>query len=223
MAGSMLVLGGWTASAPSSQAANAHVANCTTCHTPPDFTDRNFHNNGASQDEYDSVHGTGKFAKLKIPSYEERLRQPDKYLPATVKHPNATGLFRQVPTAENPNAADLGMWNIYVNPDYPRPQAQMQKLLCKPGALCDPKAILPLTIARFRTPPLRDLEDSSPFMHTGRFQTIEDVLHYYMRTSELARRGEIRNGAPELGGITIDEDDLQALAAFLRSLNEDYD
>jgi cytochrome c peroxidase len=96
-------------------------------------------------------------------------------------------------------------------------------LLCKLGASCDPKMVLPLTIARFRTPPLRDLEDSSPFMHTGRFQTIEDVLHYYIRTSELARRGEIRNGAAEIGGITIDENDVAALAAFLRSLNEDYD
>lgn len=212
-----------TSAGNAKKSANAHVANCTTCHTPPDFTDRGFHNNGASQEEYDSVHGAGRFAKLKIPSYEERLRQFDRYLPATPKHPNASGMFRRVPSADNAAAADLGLWNIYANADFPRPQSQMQKLLCKLGASCDPKMVLPLTIARFRTPPLRDLEDSSPFMHTGRFQTIEDVLHYYIRTSELARRGEIRNGAAEIGGITIDEDDVAALAAFLRSLNEDYD
>lgn len=223
LAGTLLVLGGWTAGKSMSQPTAEHVANCTTCHMPPDFTDRRFHNNGASQEEYDSIHGAGKFATLKIPSYEERQSQPDRYLPRTPAHPDATGIFRQPPTAENANAADLGMWNIYANPDFPGPQAQMQKLLCELGASCDPKAVLPQTIARFRTPTLRDLEDSAPFMHTGRFETIESVLHYYIRMSELARRGEIRNGAPQLRGITIDDDDVAALTAFLRSLNEDYD
>ena len=84
-------------------------------------------------------------------------------------------------------------------------------------------AALPRTIALFRTPPLRDLEDSAPFLHTGRFATIEDMLRYYVRVSDLERRGLLRNGAPELGGITIDEQDVRPLAAFLRSLNEDYD
>jgi hypothetical protein len=60
-------------------------------------------------------------------------------------------------------------------------------------------------------------------MHTGRFTTIEDVLRYYIRVSEMARRGEIRNGAKELSGITLTEEDVKPLAAFLRSLNEDYD
>lgn len=216
-----LILGGWTTS--TAEPVVARAANCTSCHTPPDFTDRRFHNNGASQEEYDSVHGAGEFARLNIPSYQERQRQYDKYLPATPQHPNASGIFRQPPTADNPNAADLGMWNVYANPDFPAPQPYMQKMLCELGTLCDPKAVLPQAIARFRTPSLRDLEDSSPFMHSGRFGSIEDVLQYYIRTSKLARRGEIRNASPKLKGITIADDDVAPLAAFLRSLNEDYD
>jgi hypothetical protein len=223
LAGTVVVLGGWTAATVPSPQRNAHVANCTNCHTPPDFTDRGFHNNGASQDEYDYIHRAGKFAKLTIPGYDERRRQPERFLPATPKHPNASGIFRSQPVAENPAAADLGMWNIYANPDFPEPQSQMQKLLCRLGAACNPKDVLPRTIARFRTPPLRDLEDSSPFMHTGRFETLEDVLRYYIRISELARRGEVRNGSSHLAGITINEQDVAPLAAFLRSLNEDYD
>ncbi len=225
ISGVSLVLGGWTASQSSQSTGKltAHVANCTTCHTPPDFTDRRFHNNGASQEEYDSVHGQGAFSKLKIPSYEQRNREFNKYLPPTQQHPAATGVFRHVPQPDNPAFADLGMWNIFSNPDYPEPQPQMLKLLCPAGKTCEPDILLPKTIARFRTPPLRDLEDSSPFMHTGRFATIEDVLHYYIRTSDLARRGLIRNSAPELAGITIDAQDVAPLAAFLRSLNEDYD
>jgi hypothetical protein len=60
-------------------------------------------------------------------------------------------------------------------------------------------------------------------MHTGRFATIEDVVRYYIRISNLARRGEIRNGSVNLNGITIDEHDIAPIVAFLRSLNEDYD
>jgi hypothetical protein len=224
LSGITLTLGGWTGAAQTAKSgAAAHVANCTNCHKPPDFTDRSFHNNGASQEEYDSVHGAGKFAELQIPSYDERNGQRDKFLPATPQHPNGTGIFRQQPRSDSAVAADLGMWNIYANADYPEPQPYMQKILCKMGAACNPKEMLPEAIARFRTPPLRDLEDSSPFMHSGRFGTIEDVLHYYMRISELARRGEVRNGSSHLSGITIEEQDVAPLAAFLRSLNEDYD
>jgi cytochrome c peroxidase len=207
--------------APASGTAEAHVANCTACHTPPDFTDRSFHNNGASQEEFDAIHGTGAFAKLAIPTYEERSRAPEKYLPATPQHPNASEIFRTAPSAENPRAADLGMWNIFANPDYPEPQAALRNLVCPGG--CNPKDDLPRTIGLFRTLTLRDLEDSAPFLHTGRFATVEDMLHYYMRASDLERRGLLRNGAPELGGISIDEQDVAPLGAFLRSLNEDYD
>jgi cytochrome c peroxidase len=222
--GTLLVLGGWSApqESPGSNLA-PHVANCTTCHTPPDFSDSRFHNNGSSQEEYDSVHGAGKFAKLAIPGYNERSRSYDKYLPATSQHPNASGVFRKQPHPDKPAFADLGMWNIYANPDFPEPQSQMQKLMCELAENCDPQNVLPLAIARFRTPPLRDLEDSSPFMHTGRFATIEDVVRYYIRISSLARHGEIRNGSVNLNGITIDEHDIAPIVAFLRSLNEDYD
>jgi hypothetical protein len=226
---SMVVLGGWTSPNKGTRQASAKsralapgVANCTTCHTPPDFTDRKFHNNGASQEEYDSVHGSGNFARLGIPSLNQRNTDPDHYLPATPQHPKAAETFRSPASEENPQSADLGMWNIFANPDFPEPQPHLRKLLCGANK-CDPGQVLPRTIALFRTLPLRDLEDSNPFMHTGRFNSIEDVLRYYVRMSQLSRDGLIRNGAPELKGITITEADIEPLAAFLRSLNEDYD
>lgn len=225
---SIVLLGGWTGGHSSAHSqrtatAEAHVGNCTACHTPPDFTDRSFHNDGTSQEEFDSVHGDGAFLRLQIPSFDERSRQPNRYLPTTPQHPEALETFRAAPTSSNPHAADLGMWNIFANPDYPEPQAALRKIVCPDDAACDPRQALPRTIALFRTPTLRDLEDSGPFMHTGRFQSIEDVLRYYVRVSEMARHGAIRNGAPELRGIDIDQQDIHALAAFLRSLNEDYD
>ncbi len=199
-----------------------HAGNCFRCHPAPEFTDTRFHNTGAAQEEYDSVHGAGSFAQLPVPSYAECRRHPDRYLPATPTHPHATGVFRSIPIISNASATDLGMWNVFANPDYPEVQSEMRRLLCDDGP-CDPKLQLPRTIAIFRTPGLRDLGHSAPYLHTGRMTTVEDVLHFYLRMSALARDGQLRNPDPELSRISLDEQDLVALAAFLRSLDEDYD
>ncbi len=200
----------------------AHAGNCFRCHPAPEFTDAHFHNTGAAQEEYDAVHGAGSFAQLPVPSYAERSRHPNRYLPATPNHPHSTGVFRSVPVMSNASATDLGMWNVFANPDYPEVQSQMRRLLCEKGP-CDPKQQLPRTIALFRTPGLRDLGHSGPYLHTGQMATLEDVLHFYSRMSALARAGQLRNADPELSRISLDEQDIAALAAFLRSLDEDYD
>ncbi len=200
----------------------AHAGNCFRCHPAPEFTDVRFHNTGAAQEEYDSVHSAGSFAQLPVPSYAERKRYPNRYLPATPRHPHASGVYRSVPVMSNISATDLGMWNVFANPDYPEVQSQLRRMLCE-NRPCDPKLQLPRTIALFRTPGLRDLGHSAPYLHTGRMTTVEDVLHFYIRMSALARDGQLRNADPELSRISLDEQDIAALAAFLRSLDEDYD
>jgi cytochrome c peroxidase len=200
----------------------AHTGNCAHCHQPPEFTDYRFHNTGAAQEEFDAVHGAGSFVALRVPSLEERRLHPAMYLPATLSHPDATGVFRTAPSPGNPKAVDLGLWNVYANPDYPAPQPKLQKLLCQ-NQPCDTASVLASTIALFRTSDLRDLGHSDPYLHTGRKLTIEDVLHFYQHMSALARQGKLRNGDPALSAIDIDDDDVAALAAFLRSLDEDYD
>ena len=82
------------------------VGNCATCHPPPAFTDFAFHNTGATQEEYDAIHGEGRFAALAIPGAAARAADPDAFLPATPAHPNARGPFRAVPVAENPDRTD---------------------------------------------------------------------------------------------------------------------
>jgi hypothetical protein len=200
----------------------SHTGNCITCHRAPEFTDFRFHNTGAAQEEYDAVHGEGSFAALKVPSYNERQKLAVRFLPPTPRHPKASGVLRLPPSPDNPQAADLGLWNIYANSDFPEPQARLQSFLCKDKA-CDPNSVLPTTIGLFRTPSLRNLGHSAPYLHTGQKVTIEQVLHFYMRVSSLAVEGKIRNGDPALAFISLDEDDVSAVAAFLRSLDEDYD
>jgi cytochrome c peroxidase len=67
------------------------------------------------------------------------------------------------------------------------------------------------------------LAQSQPYLHTGRMDTIEKVLDFYRHTALLAQAGNLRNADPQIGLVSIDAADEKALAAFLRSLNEDYD
>jgi cytochrome c peroxidase len=203
------------------QSRQAHVGNCVLCHTPPQFTDHRLHNNGVSQAEYDGIFGAGAFDALQIPGLAERNERFDDYLPPSPNHPHANSRFRAAPAADKPGYTDLGVWNVFANPDMPKPQSALSQMLCgdKP---CEPQTVLPLTIALFKTASVRDLGQSNPYFHSGAVDTIEDALHFYMITSRLARAGKLRNGSPEIAGIHLAATDVAPLAAFLRSLNEDY-
>jgi cytochrome c peroxidase len=202
------------------------VGNCVTCHTPPRFTDYSLHNNGVSQIEYDGIFGEGAFAALEVPDLMARNASFDTYLPPSAKHPHASGRFRAAPSPDKPGHADLGVWNVFGNPDMPKPQAALTQILCKrpelAGANCTPERILPLTIGCFKTPAIRDLGQSYPYFHSGHVDTVEDALRFYVQTSGMAREGKLRNASPELLHVQIADADVAPLAAFLRSLNEDY-
>ncbi|HZE97259.1 MAG TPA: hypothetical protein VE981_09540 [Planctomycetota bacterium] len=190
------------------------VGNCVACHTPPAFSDYTFHNTGVAQEEYDEVHGDGAFAALKVPTRTERAASPERHLPATPLLPSGQGPFRAVPSAPHPGLTDLGLWNVYLNDAMPEPQAALKALLGN--------ADLEDTIALFKTATVRDLGQAGPYFHTGRKDGIDAVLRHYVRFPELARAGKVRNADPKLREITITGVDLDALQAFLRSLNEDY-
>ncbi len=211
-------------SAPQIPIAQAkHIGNCSPCHVAPNFTDFQFHNTEATQEEYDALHGDGTFAHLTLPDFNERQGNPDQYLPPTPIHPNENGRFRSPALATDQSLTDLGLWNVYANSDFPAPQARLQAIMWVSGTPCNPEQVLPLTIGRFKTPTLRDLGQSQPYLHTGRMDSIEKVLDFYRHTALLAQNGELRNADSHIAGISIDAQDEAALAAFLRSLNEDYD
>lgn len=228
------------------------TGNCIACHQAPTFTDFRFHNTGATQAEYDRIHGSGTFAHLPIPALRERNANHDQYLPATEQHPHARGPFRAVPMPGNPNLTDLGVWNVFANSDFPASQRRIRRILCVdtltaglPGlsvpsaqadeALdhviesaafaggCSEQALLPTSIAVFKTPGLRDLGHSAPYMHTGQFDTLEQIVTFYRMSSDLERADRLRNGDRELSGIRLSDQDVGPLTAFLKALNEDYE
>ncbi len=196
------------------------IGSCISCHAPPTFTDFKFHNIGAAQSEFDGIHGAGAFVALSIPSLTTRNSNPDLYLPASAARPGGQGPFLDAPSASTPGRTDLGLWNVFANSAVPAPQASLQSLLGVVGPPGD--ADLAATIALFKSPTLRDLGQSAPYFHTGQKESIDDVLGHYQEFSSLARSGRVRNAAPELSGVVLLTGDLDALRAFLRSLNEDY-
>jgi cytochrome c peroxidase len=200
-----------------------HAGNCAACHVPPNFTDFRFHNNGSSQDEYDAANGTGTFLQLVIPGLADRNANFDAYLPASLNHPNASERFRHPPVAGSPQYADLGLWNVYLNGDMLNPQMNLNTIVCAQAANCAVDQGLGTTIAQFKTPMLRDLEDSAPYFHNGSKAKFDDVVNFYINSSQLARQGLLRNGAAEFAGMSMSASDLNALVAFLKALTEDYD
>lgn len=200
-----------------------HAGNCAACHQAPDFTDFSFHNTGVTQDEYDAVWGAGAFAALHIPALAERTANFNAYMPASVAHPNAVEAFRRAASAANPAQTDLGLWNTYLNPDDPGPQTAIKSIVCAAGVDCSVDQGLANTIAEFKTPTLRDLEDSAPYFHNGSRATFESVIEFYISSSGLAHQGSLRNAPSQFADMHLTQDDVAALAAFLESLTEDYD
>jgi cytochrome c peroxidase len=75
---------------------------------------------------------------------------------------------------------------------------------------------------KFRIPSLRNIELSAPYMHDGRFTTLEAVVDHYSRGIQahphLDANLKDGNGQPKKMNFTAEEKD--ALVAFLRTLTD---
>jgi len=209
-------------SEPESVSAGTSAGNCIACHAAPVFTDFKFHNTGAAQEEYDSIHGNGAFAAILIPDLRTRNAERAQFLPRTAKNIHGAGPFMTVPSADHPGQIDLGAWNVFGNSDHGDVQKKMKMLLGGAEKGLTQDALLSRAVAAFKTPGLRDLGHSQPYLHTGRMDALEDVLRFYAKFSALNGQGLVRNPDKEISRVAISQDDIDELAAFLRSLNEDY-
>ena len=166
--------------------------------------------------------------QLEIPDLTARNQEYDRYLPATAQHPKASSRFRSIPSKARLGITDLGLWNVFANPDMPGPQAKLNNILCEQAKQrdikqCTEEHLLPLSIAAFKTPVLRDLGHSNPYMHTGQFNSVKDSITFYITASALAKSKQLRNADPALRDISIKTTDVDALVAFVNALNEDYE
>lgn len=174
--------------------------NCTTCHAPPLFSDFRFHNVGASQDEYDQIHGMGAFLGLAETSLGPAPRIVDP---------------------QDPGAVDLGAWHQLQSRHTPTLEGLIAQLLESLGGVRpDLEA---RSLGAFKTPTLRNLGHSGPYFHTGQRVSLEDAVRLYVIMGAFSRDGRMRNPDPEIQKIFLNGRDVRPLATFLRALNEDYE
>ena len=74
---------------------------------------------------------------------------------------------------------------------------------------------------RFSTPSLRNAALTAPYMHDGRFATLEAVLDHYTSGVKPSATLDPNLAKHPGGGIPLTSDDKAALVAFLRSLTDD--
>jgi len=74
------------------------------------------------------------------------------------------------------------------------------------------------SVGAFKTPTLRQLQDSRPYGHDGRFASLKDVLHHYNTLKDAQAVGRAEASLRPLG---LSEEELSAIEAFLLSLQGD--
>lgn len=75
----------------------------------------------------------------------------------------------------------------------------------------------------FKTPTLRNVELTGPYMHNGGMRTLEEVVKFYARRADFFEHN-IDNLDPDVDGIEEvrgDEQKIAALVAFMKSLTDD--
>jgi len=68
----------------------------------------------------------------------------------------------------------------------------------------------------FRTPSLRNVARTAPYMHDGSLATLEEVVDFYDRGG-----GDVVGKSPLLSPLSLADDDKRALVAFLRALDSE--
>ena len=78
----------------------------------------------------------------------------------------------------------------------------------------------PADNGKFRTPSLRNLTRSAPYMHDGRFQTLEEVVNHYSEGLKPSATIDPLMKKVNQGGVQLSPEDKADLIAFLRSLSD---
>jgi len=73
---------------------------------------------------------------------------------------------------------------------------------------------------KFSTPSLRNLTKTAPYMHDGRFETIEEVVSHYSGAMYLSDNLDANLAKHPKIGLQLKAEDKRALVAFLKSLSE---
>ncbi len=75
--------------------------------------------------------------------------------------------------------------------------------------------------AKFKVPTLRNIELTPPYMHDGRFQTLEEVVEHYNSGIKASSTLDPAIENTREKGLLLDDQDKKDLVAFLKTLTDD--
>lgn len=78
----------------------------------------------------------------------------------------------------------------------------------------------PADNGKFKTPSLRNLAYTAPYMHDGRFNTLDEVIHHYSEGLQNSPTIDPLMKKVDQGGVQLSAEDKVALKAFLLSLSD---
>jgi cytochrome c peroxidase len=78
----------------------------------------------------------------------------------------------------------------------------------------------PLDNGKFKSPSLRNLAYTSPFMHDGRFETLDEVINHYSEGLVYSETIDPLMKNIAQGGVQLTENEKSDLKAFLLSLSD---
>ncbi len=79
----------------------------------------------------------------------------------------------------------------------------------------------PADNGKFKTPSLRNLKFTAPYMHDGRFETLEEVINHYSEGLVNSPTIDPLMKSVNKGGVQLTENEKTDLKAFLLSLSDD--
>ena len=74
---------------------------------------------------------------------------------------------------------------------------------------------------KFATPSLRNIALTAPYMHDGRFQTLEEVVEHYSTGQKRSATLDPNLAKHPEGGVRLSDKDRRALVAFLKTLTDE--
>ena len=73
---------------------------------------------------------------------------------------------------------------------------------------------------KFKTPTLRNIEFTGPYMHDGRFATLDEVIDFYSDSLKFSPTIDPLMKNVQIGGVRLGPDEKAALKAFLLTLSD---
>ncbi|MBN2172651.1 MAG: hypothetical protein JW731_00875 [Bacteroidales bacterium] len=75
-------------------------------------------------------------------------------------------------------------------------------------------------LGKFKTPTLRNLVFTAPYMHDGRFTTLEEVVNFYSHNVQWSPTIDPLMKKVEQGGVQLTDEEKEYLVAFLKTLTD---